>query len=115
MLSITTTLLEVKTKVKTSSGRVGSSCPPTNTSRIHVHMERFSGTETRDSEKDSCTIKVMRTIHTEVGRKGRKAICSDLHRWGGAGGHPRWEVTWAQKSSLESEFGVTHGVFQRGD
>lgn len=68
----------------------------------HEHIKN-TGTETRDSQRDSCTTKVIRTIHTEGAEKGKK---SDQVRpalgWGG--GHLRWEVTWAQKSSLESEF-----------
>lgn len=61
----------------------------------HEHIKN-TGTETRDSQRDSCTTKVIRTIHTEVGRKGRKAIRSDLHCWGGGtpkmGGHLGSEI-----------------------
>ena len=57
---------------------------------------------------------VIRTIHTDLGRKGRKAIRSDLHTWGG--GTPKLEVTWAQKSSLGREWLESHaGCPSRGD
>ena len=57
---------------------------------------------------------VIRTIHTDLGREGRKAIRSDLHTW--SGGTPKPEVTWAQKSSLGREWLESHaGCPSRGD
>ena len=54
---------------------------------------------------------MIRTIHTELGRKGRKVIRSDLHSWGRGtpkmGSHMGSEIL-----PGEREFGVTHGVLQ---
>ena len=47
-----------------------------------AHGEIFRKTNWRLAES-LCTTKVIRTIHTELGRKGRKVIRSDLHSWGG--------------------------------
>lgn len=50
-----------------------NSPPPTNTSKIHLHVEQFS-LKTGNCHKDSCTTKAVRKIHTETGKKGKQAI-----------------------------------------
>lgn len=78
-----------------------------------AHGEIFRKTNWRLAES-LCTTKVIRTIHTELGRKGRKVIRSDLHSWGGGtpkmGSHVGSEILLG-----EGEFGVTHGCSSRGD
>ena len=52
-----------------------NSPPLMNTSKIHVHVEQFSNWKlTGNSQKDFCTNKAVRKIHTKSDRKERKVI-----------------------------------------
>ena len=52
-----------------------NSPPPMNTTKIHLYVGEFSlKTDWSYWQKDFCTTKAVRKIHTELHRKGRKEI-----------------------------------------
>ena len=53
------------------------------TSKIYLHTEHSHWKQTEDGQKDSCTTRAIRKIHTELGRKGREVIRSGHAPLGG--------------------------------
>ena len=98
------------------SKRTQRSPPPMNTSKIHLHGNNSHWKLTGNWQTDSCTTKASRTIHTYLGRKGRKSGWG-MFPWEGT--QRKSEITQEDPSlggeQFKPQIGCPHpGVLWRG-